>query len=56
MPGLPSIHPGATFGPRLLHDFEFVWIIDGYAKAGLMAGGGGTAGTVLLGRPGMTDR
>ena len=55
--GIAVYPPGATFGPRLLHDFQFVWIIDGHAKASF---DGRTvdapAGTVLLGRPGMTDR
>jgi AraC family transcriptional regulator len=49
--------PGATFGPRLLHDFEFLWIIEGTARATfddkqLEA----DPGTVLLARPGMTQR
>jgi len=49
--------PGATFGPRLLHDFEFVWIIEGNATASFDGQKvAAPAGTVLLGRPGMTDR
>lgn len=48
--------PGATFGPRRMTDFEFVWIIEGGAQVSfddyLMDA---PAGTVLLCRPGMTD-
>jgi AraC family transcriptional regulator len=55
--GIAAYPPGAKFGPRLLHDFEFVWIIEGHATANF---DGQTVdapvGTVLLGRPGMTDR
>ncbi len=55
--GISVYPPGATFGPRLLHDFEFVWIIDGHAKASFDGRNiDAPAGTVLLGRPGMTDR
>ncbi len=55
--GVAVYPPGATFGPRRMHDFEFVWIIEGSAVAHfddhrIEA----AAGTVLLCRPGMTDR
>jgi AraC-like DNA-binding protein len=55
--GIAAYPPGATFGPRLLFDFEFLWIITGSAKCSFndqsfTAG----VGSVLLGRPGMTDR
>jgi AraC family transcriptional regulator len=54
--GIAAYPPGTTFGPRLLHDFEFIWIIEGTAKAQfdqehIQA----VAGTVLLARPGMTQ-
>jgi AraC-like DNA-binding protein len=53
-----AVYPaGATFGPRRLADYEFVWIIEG----GAVARFNGEAidappGTILLSRPGMTDR
>ncbi len=55
--GIAAYPPGATFGPRLLFDFEFLWIISGSASCQfdnqqIEA----PSGTVLLGRPGMTDR
>jgi AraC-like DNA-binding protein len=55
--GFAAYPPGATFGPRMLNDFEFVWIVEGNATASF----DGVAmdaprGTVLLGRPGVTDR
>lgn len=51
--------PGATYGPRLLHDFEFVWLLSGSAEwhcrepnerqhTFLLE-----PGTLLLARPGM---
>lgn len=55
--GIAAYPPGATFGPRLLFDFEFIWLITGSAKCQfndhLIDA---PAGTVLLARPGMTDR
>jgi len=55
--GIAAYPPGATFGPRLLHDFEFLWIIDGSALAHfdeqLIDA---SPDTVLLARPGMTQR
>lgn len=55
--GFAAYPPGATFGPRVLNDFEFVWIVEGHARAtfdDLVVDA--PHGTVLLGRPGMTDR
>ena len=55
--GIAAYPPGAKFGPRLLHDFEFVWIIDGHAAANFDGQAvDAPAGTVLLGRPGITDQ
>lgn len=49
--------PGSTFGPRRMADYEFVWIIEGNAIAQYddqrMEA---PSGSVLLCRPGMTDR
>lgn len=55
--GIAAYPPGATSGPRLLFDFEFLWIITGSAKCQfddqvIEA----PAGTILLGRPGIHDR
>jgi len=54
--GIAAYPPGATFGPRLLYDFQFLWIIEGKITANfnqqkIFA----MPDTVLLGRPGMTD-
>jgi AraC-like DNA-binding protein len=55
--GIAAYPPGATFGPRLLFDFEFLWIITGSAKFSFDDNQfEAPAGTVLLGRPGMKDR
>jgi len=55
--GIAAYPPGATFGPRLLFDFEFLWIITGSAKCSFGDQHiDAPAGTVMLGRPGMTDR
>ena len=60
--GLPSAYgvatypPGATFGPRVLRDFEFVWMIGGdaeYCWGGTVTAA--PAGSILLCRPGATD-
>lgn len=54
--GTMSYPPGATFGPRLLTDFELVWIISGDSRAyqdGRVLPA--PAGTVLLQRPGTRD-
>ncbi len=48
--------PGATFGPRTLGDYEFVWIIDGdvtWDVDGITVPA--PQSTILLGRPGMRD-
>lgn len=54
--GVAVYPPGATFGPRLLPDFEFVWLLQGTAEwrhdQGAIALG---ASSLLLGRPGMRD-
>ncbi len=55
--GIAAYPPGATFGPRLLFDFEFLWIMAGSANCdfdGQKFHAG--QGSVILGRPGMTDR
>ena len=55
--GIAAYPPGASFGPRLLYDFEFIWIIEGSAAANLDGQEiAAPPGTVLLLRPGMTDR
>jgi AraC family transcriptional regulator len=54
--GMAVYPPGSTFGPRTLHDYEFVWItagnvqweVDGETIAA-------PPGTVLLARPGQHD-
>ena len=55
--GITAYPPRATFGPRLLYDFEFIWIIAGHARATfdqqLIEA---RPGTILLGRPGQTQR
>jgi AraC family transcriptional regulator len=54
--GLSIYPPGATFGPRTLRDFEFVWIVDGDVRCRFDdTEVAAPAGTVLLGRPGMRD-
>jgi len=54
--GVAVYPPGATFGPRKLKDFEFVWIIEGSAVAQYDDQRiDAPAGTMLLCRPGMTD-
>jgi AraC family transcriptional regulator len=54
--GVAVYPPGATFGPRLLPDFEFVWLLQGTAEwhyeDGSIALG---TNSLLLGRPGMRD-
>jgi AraC family transcriptional regulator len=54
--GLATYPPGATFGPRAMKDFEFVWLIEGDAQ---YRWGDQTAlapeGSMVLCRPGATD-
>ncbi len=55
--GITAYPPGATFGPRLLYDFEFIWIIDGHARGSFDEQHfEAPPGTILLGRPGLTQR
>jgi len=55
--GISAYPPGATFGPRVLYDFEFILIMEGDAAASYDGQKiPAPAGTILLGRPGMTDR
>jgi len=54
--GIATYPPGATFGPRHMRDFEFVWIIEGDAR--YMPGEltvEAPQGSVVLCRPGVTD-
>jgi AraC-like DNA-binding protein len=54
--GLVVYPPGATFGPRVLHDFEFVWILNG--EVTYEADGQAHAcppGSLVLGRPGTRE-
>jgi AraC family transcriptional regulator len=54
--GVAVYPPGATFGPRRLPDFEFVWLLQGTAEwrceLGSVALG---PRSLLLGRPGLRD-
>jgi AraC family transcriptional regulator len=54
--GVAVYPPGATFGPRGLEDFEFVWLLQGTAEwrydLGSVALG---PNSLLLGRPGIQD-
>ena len=55
--GISAYPPGATFGPRLLYDFEFIWIMEGDVHANLDGQDmPAPSGTIFLVRPGMTDR
>src|SRR4029450_6736283 len=54
--GVAVYPPGATFGPRRLEDFEFVWLLQGtgdwrYELVSISLG----PTSFLLGRPGITD-
>ena len=54
--GIALYPPGATFGPRVLRDFEFVWIIAGDVEWQVDGQAIATPpGTVLLARPGQRD-
>ncbi len=55
-PGVVTYPAGATFGPRVMRDYEFVWIIEGdceyrYGPQTFAA----PAGSIVLCRPGETD-
>lgn len=55
--GFAAYPPGATFGPRVLYDFQFLWIIEGKVLASFDGKEFPILpDTILLGRPGMTDR
>ena len=54
--GVASYPPGASFGPRLLHDWEFVWLIQGNAEYRWDGQAvAASEGAVVLCRPGTTD-
>jgi AraC family transcriptional regulator len=54
--GVAVYPPGATFGPRLLADFEFVWLLQGTAEWRYDQGSITLRpGWLLLGRPGIRD-
>ena len=54
--GIAAYPPGATFGPRVLYDFQFVWLIEGNITASFDGQEFPVLpDTILLGRPGMTD-
>jgi AraC family transcriptional regulator len=54
--GMANYPAGTTFGPRVLGDYEFVWIVQGHVS-GEVDGTPFRAGpgAVLLGRPGQRD-
>lgn len=60
-PTLVEFPPGASFGPRELQDFEFVWLLRGSATCTIDTPGlprrqfDLTPGRLLLSQPGMTD-
>jgi len=60
-PTLVEFPPAATFGPRKLHDYEFVWVLRGSATCTIDAPGLArrqfelAPGRLLLSQPGMTD-
>src|SRR4051812_35587585 len=48
--------PGTAYGPRVLPDFDFIWIIDGEVEWECDGVSRQTpAGSLLLARPGMRD-
>jgi AraC-like DNA-binding protein len=54
--GLAIYPPGATFGPRKMIDFEFVWIIEGDAQYSAdSVSVPAPAGTIVLCRPNTVD-
>lgn len=55
--GVAMYPPGASFGPRLLRDYEFVWMLEGdaqYERDGTVHDA--PQGSLVLCRPGVTDR
>ena len=56
--GLAAYPPGASFGPRMPQDYEFVWIIEGSAeyRRGDQPVVAAPSGSLLLCHPGITDR
>lgn len=59
-PQVATYPPGASFGPRQLRDFEFVWLLEGEAEYSFAFEGHSTTlrlkpGNLLLCRPGCTD-
>lgn len=58
--GVVTYPPGATFGPRVLTDYEFVWLLAGHAEYEIRTSSGATKHdlpphSILLCRPGVTD-
>ncbi|HEX4086831.1 MAG TPA: AraC family transcriptional regulator [Chthoniobacteraceae bacterium] len=54
--GITNYPPGATFGPRKLREYEFVWIMEGASTASFDGNHiDAPPGTILLSRPGMMD-
>lgn len=54
--GVATYPPGASFGPRVMRDWEFVWMIEGdavYARGKDETAAG--EGSIVLCRPGVTD-
>ncbi len=54
--GIAVYPPGASFGPRILRDFEFVWMLEGdaqYERDGAVTDA--PQGSLVLCRPGATD-
>ncbi len=55
--GVVAYPASSTFGPRRLHDFELVWVLDGAARMyydGVCVDA--KRDTMILARPGMVDR
>ncbi len=54
--GLANYPPGATFGPRRMRDYEFVWIVEGDVEYTVdRQPHAAPAGSIVLCRPGVTD-
>lgn len=54
--GIAVYPPGASFGPRVMQDYEFVWMLEGdaeYARDGAVTRA--PEGSLVLCRPGATD-